>query len=105
MSLDPNKNELPTFSLMKKKLTFSLNKDEKLFNLILENESKVIFKKFVYEVRIFKKKYLQMIKDRYISTLLNIPDNQIKNGIVEIKNNYGNLLKFKDRLICFIIKK
>ena len=82
-----------------------MNKDEKLFNLILENESKVIFKKFVYEVRIFKKKYLQMIKDRYISTLLNIPDNQIKNGIVEIKNNYGNLLKFKDRLICFIIKK
>jgi len=105
LSLDPNKNELPTFSLMKKKLTFSLNKDEKLFNLILKNESKVIFKKFVYEVRIFKKKYLQMIKDRYISTLLNIPDNQIKNGIVEIKNNYGNLLKFKDRLICFIIKK
>ena len=105
LSLDPNKNELPTFSLMKKKLTFSLNKDEKLFNLILKNESKVIFKKFVYEVRIFKKKYLQMIKDRYISTLLNIPDNQIKNGVVEIKNNYGNLLKFKDRLICFIIKK
>ena len=105
LSLDPNKNELPTFSLMKKKLTFSLNNDEKLFNLILENESKVIFKKFVYEVRIFKKKYLQMIKDRYISTLLNIPDNQIKNGVVEIKNNYGNLLKFKDRLICFIIKK
>ena len=105
LSLDPNKNELPTFSLMKKKLTFSLNKDEKLFNLILENESKVIFKKFVYEVRIFKKKYLQMIKDRYISTLLNIPDNQIKNGVVEIKNNYENLLKFKDRLICFIIKK
>ena len=40
---------------MKKKLTISLNKDEKLFNLILENESKVIFKKFVYEVRILKK--------------------------------------------------
>ena len=86
-------------------MTFSLNKDEKLFNLILENESKVIFKKFVYEVRILKTKYLQMIKERYISTLLNITDKQIKNGIVEIKNNYGNLLKFKDRLICFIIKK
>ena len=105
LSLDPKKNEIPTFSLMKKKLTFSLNKDEKLFNLILKNESKVIFKKFVYEVRILKTKYLQMIKDRYISTLLNITDKQIKNGIVEIKNDYGNLLKFKDRLICFIIKK
>ena len=105
LSLDPNKNEIPTFPLMKKKLTISLNKDEKLFNLILQNGSKAIVKKFVYEVRILKTKYLQMIKDRYISTLLNITDKQIKNGIVEIKNDYGNLLKFKDRLICFIIKK
>ena len=104
LSLDPNKNEIPTFSLMKKKLTISLSKDEKIFNLILKNESKAIVKKFIYEVRILKIKYLQMIKDRYISTLLNFTDKQIKNGIVEIKNDYGNLLKFKDRLICFIIK-
>ena len=104
LSLDPKKNEIPTFSLMKKKLTISLSKDEKIFNLILKNESKAIVKKFIYEVRILKIKYLQMIKDRYISTLLNFTDNQIKNGIVEIRNDYGNLLKFKDRLICFIIK-
>ena len=90
---------------MKKKLAISLSKDEKIFNLILKNESKAIVKKFIYEVRILKIKYLQMIKDRYISTLLNFTDKQIKNGIVEIKNDYGNLLKFKDRLICFIIKK
>ena len=89
---------------MKKKLAISLSKDEKIFNLILKNESKAIVKKFIYEVRILKTKYLQMIKDRYISTLLNFTDKQIKNGIVEIKNDYGNLLKFKDRLICFIIK-
>ena len=104
LSLDPKKNEIPTFSLMKKKLATSLSKDEKIFNLILKNESKAIVKKFIYEVRILKIKYLQMIKDRYISTLLNFTDKQIKNGIVEIKNDYGNLLKFKDRLICFIIK-
>ena len=104
LSLDPKKNEIPTFYLMKKKLAISLSKDEKLFNLILKNESKAIVKKFIYEVRILKIKYLQMIKDRYISTLLNFTDKQIKNGIVEIKNDYGNLLKFKDRLICFIIK-
>ena len=105
LSLDPNKNEIPTFSLMKKKLTISLNRDEKIFNLILKNESKLIVKKFVYEVKILKSKYLQMIKDRYISTLLNITDKQIKNGIIEIKNDYGNILKFTDRLICFILKK
>ena len=104
LSLDPKKNEIPTFSLMKKKLAISLSKDEKIFNLILKNESKAIVKKFIYEVKILKIKYFQMIKDRYISTLLNFTDKQIKNGIVEIKNDYGNLLKFKDRLICFIIK-
>ena len=54
LSLDPNKNEIPTFSLMKKKLTISLNRDEKIFNLILKNESKLIVKKFVYEVKILK---------------------------------------------------
>ena len=104
LSLDPKKNEIPTFSLMKKKLAISLSKDEKIFNLIFKNESKAIVKKFIYEVRILKIKYLQMIKDRYISTLLNFTDKQIKDGIVEIRNDYGNLLKFKDRLICFIIK-
>ena len=105
LSLDPNKNEIPTFSLMKKKLTISLNKDEKLFDLILKNQSKIIIKRFVYEVRILKTKYLQMIRNRYISTLLSISNKQIQNGIIEIKNDYGKFFKFKDRLICFIIKK
>ena len=105
LSLDPNKNEIPTFSLMKKKLKNSLNKDKKLFNLILKNESQMIIKKYIYEVKIFKIKYLQMIRDRYISTLLNFTNKQIKEGINEIKKNYRNKLRFKDRLICFIIKK
>ena len=105
LSLDPNKNEIPTFSLMKKKLKNSLNKDEKLFNLILKNESKMIIKRYIYEVKILKTKYLQMIRDRYISTLLNFTNKQIKEGINEIKKDYRNKLRFKDRLICFIIKK
>ena len=105
LSLDPNKNEIPTFSLMKKKLKNSLNKDKKLFNLILKNESKMVIKKYFYEVKILKTKYLQMIRDRYISTLLNFTNKQIKEGINEIKKDYRNKLRFKDRLICFIIKK
>ena len=90
---------------MKKKLTISLNKDKKLFDLILKNQSKIIIKRYVYEVRILKTKYLQMIRNRYISTLLSISNKQIQNGIIEIKNDYGKFFKFKDRLICFIIKK
>ena len=105
LSLDTKRNEIPTFTLMKKKLLISLNKDEKLFNLILKNRAKMKVKKFTYEVKILKNKYLQMIKNRYISTLLNFSEEQIKDGVIEIKNNYKNKLEFKDRLICFILKK
>ena len=104
LSLDPKKNEIPTFQLMKKKLKISLQKDEKLFNLILKNQKKVIIKKFIFDVQILKKKYLQMIKNRYISTLLNFNDKQLKNGLNEIKNNFGKVLRFKDRLICLSVK-
>ena len=104
LSLDPKKNEIPTFQLMNKKLNISLKKDEKLFNLILKNQNKIVTKKFVFHVQILKTKYLQMIKNRYISTLLNLSNNQINNGISKIQKNYGKVLKFKDRLICFIIK-
>ena len=104
LSLDPKKNEIPTFQLMNKKLNISLKKDEKLFNLIFKNQDKIIIKKFVFHVQVLKTKYLQMIKNRYISTLLNLSNKQINNGINEIQKNYGKVLKFKDRLICFVIK-
>ena len=90
---------------MNKKLNISLKKDEKLLNLILKNQNKIIIKKFVFHAQILKTKYLQMIKNRYMSTLLNFSNSQINNGINEIKKDYGNVLKFKDRLIVFVIKK
>ena len=34
-----------------------------------------------------------MIRNRYISTLLNFTNEQINNGIIEIKNDYGNSIK------------
>jgi len=66
LSLNPNKNEIPTFQLMNKKLNISLKKDEKLFNLILKNQNKFVIKKFTFDVKILKTKYLQMIKKRYM---------------------------------------
>ena len=105
LSLDPSKNEIPTFQLMKNKLKNSLKKDEKLFNLIFKNQNKIIIKKFVFNVQISKTKYIQMIKSRYISTLLNFTNQQLNNGLNEIKKDYGKVLKFKDRLICYILRK
>ena len=89
---------------MKKKLNVSLKKDEKLFNLIFRNDSQIMIKKFIYNVQISKIKYLKMIKNRYISTLLNFTDSQIIIGLNEIKKKYKKNIKFKDRLICYIIK-
>lgn len=104
LNIDPKRNEIPTFSLMKKRLKISLNKDEKFLKLILKNKDKVVIKKFIYEVKILKNKYLQMIRNRYISTLLNFTDEQIKHGLREIKKEYKDVIKFRDKLICIIIK-
>ena len=105
LSLDPLKNEIPTFYLMKKKLDVSLKKDKKLFDMIIKDNPKIIIKKFVYQVQISKTKYLKMLNNRYISTLLNFTDKQIINGSNEVMIKYKKALRFKDRLICFIIKR
>ena len=90
---------------MKKKLKQSLKRDENLFQLIKKYNSNLTIKKFIFNVKISKNKYLQMIKNRYISTLLNFTEKQIKNGLNEIDSKYKKKLNFKDQLICLIIKK
>ena len=105
LSLDPKINEIPSFSLMNKKLKKSLNRDKKIFDLIYKIYPKLITRYFIFHVKILKNKYLKMIKNRFISTLLNLTDNQIKEGLIEINNKYKKELKFRDRLICLIIEK
>ena len=101
-TLDTFKNEIPTFTLMKSKLLRSLKKDTKILKLI-----KKLFKhkeiKFIYRVNIIKKKYIRMIENRYISTLLPLSEQELKNGINEINNKYKNNIRFNDRLICIIL--
>ena len=104
LSLDPHKNEIPAFDLMKKKLKQSLKRDKSLFQLIKKFNTNLTIKKFIFNVKISKNKYLQMIKDRYISTLLNFTEKQIQNGLNEINKKYKKKLNFKDQLICLIIK-
>ena len=103
LSLDPEKNEIPTFFLMKKKLHKSFKRDKGYFDLIIKNYPKTIIKKFIFNVKISKIKYIQMIKKRYISTLLSFNEKQIADGLIEIKDKYKKEIKFKDRLICLIM--
>jgi len=103
-TLDPNKNEIPTFKKMHEKLQQSLSRDKKIMDLIM-NTNKSITKKFIYKVKIKKQRYLKMVKDRYISTLLDFTLNDIQIGCEEIKLKFKNEIKFKDKLKCIIIKK
>jgi hypothetical protein len=41
-----------------------------------------------------------MVKKRYISTLLNLSEKQILDGLKEINSNYREKIIFKDKLIC-----
>ena len=101
--LNTENNESPTFKLMKLELNRSLIRDKKIFKIITDLYPQRIKKKFIFNVRISKKKYLDMIKNRYISTLIPLSKKQLIQGIQEIELNYKNKLKFKDKLTCIIL--
>ena len=102
--IDPHKNEIPNFVLMKKKMISSLNRDKKILSLISMLYPKKIIKDFSYKVKVTKKEYIKMIKKRFISILLNLNNKQISDGIDEINLKYSKILGFNDKLICIIIK-
>ena len=102
-TLDTGKNEIPTFKLMKYKLYKSLNRDKKILKIITDLYPKRIKKKFIFNVKIEKEKYVDMIKKRYISTLIPLSKKQLIQGVQEIRLKYRNIIRFKDKLICIIL--
>ncbi len=104
LGLDTEMNEFPTFNLMSNKLRKSLKRDKEIFNLIYKLFPKTKTKYFSFNVNILKKNYIKMIKNRFISILLDLTDSQIKDGLNEINSKYKKNLKFKDKLICFILE-
>ena len=89
---------------MKEKLIKGLERDSKMLNStckILKNNK---IDKFRFKVSITKNKYIKMLKQRYISCLVNLTKNQINKGIKEIKEIYPSKILFKDILICIKYK-
>ena len=84
-TLETNKNEIPTFLSMHKQLKKSLNRDKKIIKFISNLYPGKTTKKYSFTVKITKNKYIQMIKSKYISTLLNFDLDKINQGIEEIK--------------------
>ena len=103
-TLATSKNEIPTFAKMKKKLSKSLQRDQKILRFINGLYPGSISRTFSFEVKISREKYLEMIKNRYISTLLNLSNTEILKGIGEIRGKYNKRINFKDKLICLLLK-
>ena len=104
-SLKTKHNKIPCFKKMKKNLEKSLKRDEVLFKIIKKNLKKISYTNFNFKVNISKQKYVRMIKERYISCLLNMSNKEIKFGISEIKSKYKNQIKFTDTLKCISYRK
>ena len=104
-SIRTKNNKIPCFKIMKSKLLKSLQKDEGIFKVVKSNLKNYKIKNFTFKVDISKFRYIQMIKSRYISCLLNMSDKELKKGINEIKSIYKNRIKFTDTLNCISYKK
>ena len=103
-SLNTSDNEIPCFKLMKQKLNRGLKRDFKMLKStckILKNNK---IDKYKFKVSITKNKYIQMLKQKYISCLVNLSKAQIIKGINEIKDTYPNKILFEDILICIKYK-
>ena len=104
-SLKTKNNKIPCFEKMRKNLKKSLKRDEYLLKIIKKNLKKTKNFYFNFNVTISKKRYLWMIKSRYISCLLDLKEKDINNGLSEIKLKYNNTIKFIDTLNCISFSK
>jgi len=105
LALHPKQNHWPLFKVFKSKLIKSLKKDKIILDLIKSNFKKYKINYFTFKVKMNRDLYLQMIKNRFNSCLLDLSSKEIKNGIEEIKIKYKKKLMFFDKLICIIYKK
>ena len=90
---------------MKLKLRKSLKKDKMLLKIIKSNLKNSKESYFNFKVNITKQKYIKMIKNRYISCLLNMPVKDLNLGIKELNLKYKDYIKFTDTLKCISYKK
>ena len=104
-SLKTKNNKIPCFKKMRKNLEKSLKRDEALFKIIKKNLKAISYTNFNFKVNISKQKYVRMLRERYISCLLNMSNRDIKLGISEIKSKYKNQIKFTDTLKCISYRK
>ena len=104
-TLDPLNNEIPTFSIMKKKLKKALTRDKKIIRSISYLFNGKLIRGFSYKVKISRKKYMEMVNSKYISVLLGMSQKTIFSGLNQIKRKYKKQISFEDKLICLVLNR
>ena len=105
LALHAKKNHWPVFKTFKLKLLKSFKKDQIILKLVKFSFKEYKIDYFVYKVNMTRVSYLQMIKNRFTSCLLNFSSKELKIGKKEIEKKYAKKLLFYDRLICITYKK
>ena len=93
-----NQTEIPQFPLMGNKLKLSIDSHHLLLEELNKNFKLLNIQNFTYSVKISLDEYLTMITNRYMTVLLDFNEEEIKEGIAFIKQNYPNRLSFNDTL-------
>ena len=103
-SLNTLNNEIPCFNIMRQRLNRGLKRDSLMLKSACKKLKDNKIDRFKFKVSITKNKYTQMLKQKYISCLVNLSKAQIIKGIKELKYNYPHKILFKDILICIKYK-
>lgn len=90
--------EIPQFPSMRNKLKLSIDSHDLLLAELNKNFRLLKTQNFTYHVKISLEEYLTMITNRYMTVLLDFNEEEIKEGIAFIKQNYPNRLSFQDTL-------
>jgi 2-polyprenyl-3-methyl-5-hydroxy-6-metoxy-1,4-benzoquinol methylase len=104
LSLNTSNNEIPCFKLMQQKLNRGLKRDSKMLKSICKILKDNKIDNFLFKVSITKNEYIKMLKQRYISCLINLTKKEINKGVKEIKLMYSKKILFNDTLICIKFK-
>ena len=93
-----DQTEIPQFPLMRNRLKKLLNNHQLLLEELKKNFKLLKIENFRFSVNISSTEYLEMITNRYMSVLLDLNEDEIKEGISDIKQNYPKSLSFNDTL-------
>ena len=100
-----NDFNIPIFPLMREKLKKSINLHDEIYVDINKNFKILSQEKFDFQVSISRDEYINLVNDRFLSTLFYFTDEQIKSGSLWIEENYPPQLNFEDPLDISILRK